>query len=239
MTKLSAVIIAHNEEKNIGRCIDSLKDVADEILVYDNGSEDNTKAICIDKGIHYVEGEWLGYAQTKNKANALAQYDYILSLDADEALSESLQNAILKEKEKGFSGVYQMNRLNNYCGVWVKYGGWYPDKKIRIFPKHIRWVGDFVHESLDYHSLKIKQLSGDLLHYSYYTKEEHIKREKKYARLAYHRSLAKGKQYHPLQNILSAIFCFIKMYLIKGGFIMGKTGWDIAIISSKAKLWRK
>ena len=100
MPKLSAVIITKNEERNIGRCIDSLNDVADEIIVVDSGSTDKTESICKEKGVKFVVNEWKGYIEQKNYANSLAQHKYILSLDADEALSDQLRDSILKVKEE-------------------------------------------------------------------------------------------------------------------------------------------
>ena len=99
MTKLSAVIITLNEERNIGRCIDSMQDVADEIIVVDSGSMDKTEAICNEKGVRFVYNEWKGYIEQKNFANSLAEHEYILSIDADEALSDKLRHSVLKEKE--------------------------------------------------------------------------------------------------------------------------------------------
>ena len=239
MEKISAVIITLNEEKNIGRCVDSLLGIADEILVYDTGSTDQTIEICKNKNVRFLTGEWLGFAATKNTANSLASFDYVLSLDADEAPSQELKKSIVQQKTNGFTGIYSMNRLNNYCGQWIKYAGWYPDKKVRIFPKNTLWKGDFVHETLEIDGQNVCHLQGDILHYTYYTLEEHKQRERRYAKLAYERSVHKGKPYTFFQNLLSAIACFTKMFLIKKGFLIGKLGFQLCWIASKAKMWRK
>lgn len=236
---LSVVIITLNEEKNIGRCLDSVLSLADEVVILDSFSTDNTVNICKEKGITPIQHNWEGYAKTKNYANSLAKHSYILSLDADEALSPTLLNSLQTIKQKGFEGVYSFNRLNNYCGTWIKFAGWYPDTKTRVFPRDkATWRGDFVHETLFVGNLPNTKVEGDLLHYSYYTKEEHIAREKKYAKLAAERAAERGKSYSSLENYLSAFTKFLKMYLIKGGFLHGKTGFTLCAIAAKGKIWR-
>ena len=116
MIKISVVIISYNEEPNIGRCIDSVKSVADEIVVVDSFSKDNTKAICHSKGVSFYENEFLGFAQQKNFAASLAKCDYILSLDADEYLSADLTRSILAIKGDCRYDGYMMNRLSSYAG---------------------------------------------------------------------------------------------------------------------------
>ena len=133
MRKLTAVIIAYNEARNIKRCIASLLNVADEIVVVDSYSTDATPSICKGLGVQFHQRDWKGYSKQKNYGNGLASNDWILSIDADEALSEKLKKSILHEKENGKSYNYSFNRLTNYCGKWIHYCGWYPDTKIRMF----------------------------------------------------------------------------------------------------------
>ena len=128
MNKISAVIITYNEERNIARCLDSLKDVADEIVVLDSFSTDGTEEICRQKKAVFIQHEWIGYASSKNIANEKASNDWILSIDADEALSEMLIDSILKIKNQLSDKFYSFNRLTNYCGTWIKHSGWYPDR---------------------------------------------------------------------------------------------------------------
>jgi glycosyltransferase involved in cell wall biosynthesis len=129
LMKLSAVIITFNEERNLPRCIDSLKGVADEIIVVDSFSTDATRGIAEAAGVTFIQHPFEGHIQQKNVALSLANYELILSLDADEALDETLRDSILKVKETAGSAGYSMNRLTNYCGHWVKYCGWYPIQK--------------------------------------------------------------------------------------------------------------
>ena len=237
-SKLSAVIITFNEERNIERAILSVQDIADEIIIIDSFSTDQTKAICSKHNVQFIERTWEGYSATKNYANSLANYEYILSLDADEALSPALKKSIFSIKTKGFNGAYRCNRLTNYIGKWIKRSGWYPDSKIRIFPKSkAEWDGAFVHEELLLDpNLKEYLLEGDLYHYSYYSYEDHQERADKYSILTAQKFYSKGKKANALKPYLSAIARFISMYLIKLGFLEGGKGFMIAWISAKSNI---
>ncbi|MBS1689005.1 MAG: glycosyltransferase family 2 protein, partial [Bacteroidetes bacterium] len=135
MVKISVVIITLNEEKNLSRCLTSVAGIADEVVVVDSFSTDNTAAIAEKYGARVVNQAFLGYGAQKNFANDQAANDWILSLDADEALSPELQQSILSVKAKPEYDAYSLSRLTNYCGKWVKHCGWYPDKKLRLFDK--------------------------------------------------------------------------------------------------------
>ena len=155
MKKLSATIITLNEEDKIRQCIESLQEVADEIVVVDSMSTDATKSICEEFGVMFIEQKWLGYSEQKNLANKLASHDWILSIDADEVLSDELKKSILEIKnidididtdtdtdidtdtDTDIDIVFSFNRLNNYCGKWIHHGGFYPDRKIRIWNRNI------------------------------------------------------------------------------------------------------
>src|SRR5688572_4200682 len=136
MTGLSVVIITYNEEEKIGQCIDSVKEIADEVVVLDSLSTDNTLAIAKEKNAVIYSHPFEGYSENKNKALQLASHDYALILDADEALSDELAASVKAVKQKGFSGAYTMNRCTNYCGKFIRHGTWYPDKKLRLFNRH-------------------------------------------------------------------------------------------------------
>lgn len=238
MHKLSATIITLNEERNIGRCIDALMPVADEIIVLDSFSTDKTEQICREKGVRFEQRAWEGYAATKNHLNSLASHPWIFSIDADEAPDEELIRAVLRAKEAGFSGVYAVNRLTNYCGKWIKHSGWYPDIKTRLFPKEGSvWEGNYVHEELSFSGNPLTHLlEGHLLHYSYYNFKEHRERADKYSVLTAQKFHAQGKRVGPLKPYLSALGRFISMYVIKLGFLDGKMGFKIAYISAQSNI---
>lgn len=234
MTQISAIIITLNEERNIERCIASLHGVADEVVVIDSGSTDNTKAICEKLGARFVHHDWAGYSGQKNFANAQAKFPYIYSIDADEALSEELKKSILEAKAKGLNGVYKHNRLTNYCGAWIKHLGWYPDVKVRLFPSSTRWEGE-IHEQLVFEgNPKEIFLAGDLLHYSYNNQIEHRERADKYSMLTAKKMFDQGKKASALKPLLSSIARFFSMYFIRLGFLDGGAGFRISVISAQS-----
>ena len=147
MTPISVVIITLNEEKNIGRCIVSVLDIADEIVVLDSLSTDKTKEICLNYPVKFFEQPFLGYIEQKNKALEFSTYPHVLSLDADEEISAELKKSIQKVKENGVGDGYYFNRLTNYCGKWIKHTDWYPDQKLRLFDKRKgQWSGTNPHD---------------------------------------------------------------------------------------------
>lgn len=240
MKKISATIITLNEEDKIRQCLESLQGVADEIVVVDSLSTDNTKSICEEFGVRFIEQKWLGYSEQKNLANNIASHDWILSIDADEVLSDELKKSILKIKNeeretKNEELVYSFNRLNNYCGKWIHHSGFYPDKKIRIWNRKIgKWEG-IVHEVIKF-STKVKEvhLKGDLLHYSYSKPEDFEKQVFKFAEMRAQHYFDKGKKNAGLLSVVSPIFFFIKHYLIRLGFLDGKEGFVMCWVSAKA-----
>lgn len=237
MKKLSATIITLNEEDKIRPCLESLKKVADEIVVVDSLSTDSTKKICEEFGVKFVEQKWLGYSEQKNLANKLASNDWILSIDADEVLSEKLINSILKIKENDTpdNHIFSFNRLNNYCGKWIHHSGFYPDKKIRIWNRNIgKWEG-IVHEIIKFtENIKEIHLKGDLLHYSYNKPEDFEKQVFKFAELRAQHYFDKGKKNAALLKIVSPIYFFIQHYFFRLGFLDGKEGFTMCLVAAKA-----
>lgn len=232
MIKLSAVIITLNEEKNIARCIESLKPVADEILVVDSLSTDKTRAICESYRVRFVEQKFLGYVEQKNFALNLATYDHVLSLDADEALDERLQKEILKVKADFKADGYEFNRLTQYNGFWVRHCGWYPDTKLRIVKKHqARWVGNNPHDALNVDGV-VSHISGDLLHYSYDSISSHVLQTNKFSTIEAHSLFSKGKRATLTKLVTRPPFQFFKDYILKKGFLDGKYGFIICFINS-------
>lgn len=234
--KISGVIITLNEEQNIERCIKSLMAVCDEIVVIDSGSTDKTEDICKNYGVNFIHQDFLGYTNQKNFAIDQAKYDYILSLDADESLSDELTNEILKIKTNWQFDGYEMNRLTNYCGQWVYHTGWYPDRKIRLFKRDkARWKGGALHEKMTMNdAASLTRIKGDLLHYSYYTIDDHLKQIEKFTKIASKELFEKGYKPGKLKVIFSGPVRFIRDFVVKRGFMDGYTGFRIALVSSFA-----
>ncbi len=235
---LTAVIITKNEERNIRRCLESVKDVADEIVVVDSLSTDATEEICHEYKVKFVKQEWLGYSGQKNFANNIASNDWIFSIDADEALSDELKKSLLEIKNKDFSDatVFSMNRLTNYCGHWIRHCGWYPDSKIRIWNRKIgKWKGD-IHETIEYEtSVDIQHLKGDLEHYSYYSLEEHIRQADKFTTLTALDAFKSGKRCDGIWKLrVKTTWKFMHDYLFQLGFLDGYYGYIVCKISAFA-----
>lgn len=240
MVRLSAVIITFNEERNIARCIDSLQGVADEIVVVDSFSVDATPEICRSKGVHFISHAFEGYIEQKNFALDQASCDHILSLDADEALSDELRQSILRVKSAWNEDAYSMNRLTNYCGTWVRHGGWYPDRKVRLFRKNSgRWTGINPHDEFRLVSGgRQSHIKGDLLHYSYYTIDDHERQIDRFSAIGAKALFEKGVRSNVLKLMYKPAARFFRNYLLKMGFLDGKTGWIIARKSTKAVYWK-
>ncbi len=234
MIKLSVVIITFNEEQNIKRCLESVKEVADEIVVLDSFSTDNTEAICKNYGVNFFTHTFDGHIQQKNRAITYASSPYILSVDADEALSEELKRSILQKKKNWDADGYTLNRLTNYCGKWIHHCGWYPDRKLRLFDSRKgKWAGLNPHDKyfMDKGAV-VKHLKGDLLHYSYYTVEQHHQQTEKFSTIAAKSLFDKGKKTSFLNIWFSPLIRFIRDYFFNLGFLDGKTGLTICLISA-------
>lgn len=241
MIKLSAVIITFNEEKNIERCLVSLKEVADEIVVLDSFSKDRTKEICLQHGVQFFEHAFDGHIQQKNRAITYASYNHVLSLDADEALDDTLRESVLAVKANFSKQGYYMNRLTNYCGHWVRHCGWYPDKKLRLWDRTKgEWRGVNPHDKFELFEgdKNAGHLKGDLLHYSYYTLDDHYKQVEYFTNIASKAYFEKGKKAPLYKLILNPLAKFIDHYLLHLGFLDGRAGYLISRISAYAT-WLK
>jgi glycosyltransferase involved in cell wall biosynthesis len=231
MEKLSAVIICFNEEKNIGRCIDSVKTVADEILILDSYSTDQTVAIAESMGAVVKQEAFKGFIEKKNKAVELASYDFVLSLDADEVLDPILLASIRRAKESFTNRVYRMNRCSNYCGQFIRHGSWYPDSKIRLFDRRIaRWGGTNPHDRIVLQgNIQVKQMKGDILHFSYRTISEHVIQNNKLSTLAAESLHAEGKKTNLFNVFFRPWWAFFVSYIFRAGFMDGLFGFVIAV----------
>jgi len=232
MDKLSVVIITFNEEKNIGRCILSVKAIADEIIVVDSFSTDNTRAICMEHQVRFVEHNFEGYGMQKNIALGLASNDFVLSLDADEALDDSLIASIKNIRQQGFkSAAYSMNRRTNYCGRWILHGSWYPDTKVRLFNRNkIQWNNDRIHEKpVIPPGVEVIHLTGDILHYSYTSIDEHVQQNNRFSTISAQAMFSNGKKTSLAKILFNPCWAFVSSYLIRAGFMDGFFGYVIAV----------
>lgn len=236
MLPFSITIITYNEEKNIGRCIDSIMGLTDDIIVVDSYSVDNTEKICMEKNVHFYKNNFKGYLEQKNYAASLAKHDFILSLDADEALSENLRSMVKEVMQKPQADGFSFNRLTNYCGKWIKHCGWYPDKKIRIYNKHkAKWAGQRIHEYLQFEdNCKIQHLKADLLHYSYYTISDHILQMEKFTSIFALELFEKKKKISTAKIVFSPVIRFLRDYIFKLGILDGYYGFIVCGMSAHA-----
>ncbi len=226
MPPISAVIITLNEESCIERCIRSVLTVADEVVVVDSLSTDRTPEICRKLGEKFIEQKFLGYIEQKNFALEQAAFDHVLSLDADEALSEELSRSILKVKDNWKHDAYQFNRLNKFCGHWIHHTNYYPDRKLRLFDRRKgQWGGVNPHDKVIMDpGTTTGRLKGDLLHWLCETYEEHIDTINKFSTIAAREAFKKGEKCPAWKVFYKPVWRFIQYYFVKRGFMDGYMG---------------
>ncbi|WP_179346344.1 glycosyltransferase family 2 protein [Winogradskyella ursingii] len=230
MPKLSGVIITFNEERNIENCLQSLVDVVDEIVVVDSYSTDRTKEICEGFNVKFIEKKFLGYIEQKNFALTQASHDYIVSLDGDESLSETLQKSIINVKSNWKYDGYYCNRLNNFCGQWIKHSDWYPNKKLRVFDRRkAKWTGINPHDNvkLNDSNSKTGYLKGDILHQTYQSYSEFNQKTEYFSSIAAKAYFKKGKKAPIWKIIWNPAWAFFKSYFLRLGFLDGFNGYVI------------
>ena len=215
-----------------------MKGVTDEILVVDSFSTDRTAKICAEKGVRLVKHAFEGHIEQKNYAMSLAGYDHILSLDADEALSEKLKASIVAAKLNWKHDGYRVNRLTNYCGKWIRHSGWYPDRKLRLWDRRRGcWGGVNPHDRVIMdETASTGGLSGDLFHYSYYSLQQHIAHVNSFSGIAAKASYDQGRQSHVvIDMVCNPFLTFLKKYCLQLGLLDGYYGFLIAVISGFGK----
>ncbi|MCD6288523.1 MAG: glycosyltransferase family 2 protein [Candidatus Hydrogenedentes bacterium] len=249
-TPISVCIIAGNEEDSIGACLDSVSPIADEIVVVlDSRSTDRTSEICTGHGARVVRHDWLGHVRQKDYCVGLAKNDWVFCIDADERVSPELAACVNRLRNEGFSAAaYSVRRRNFYLGRWMRYGGWYPDRKVRLFDRRrARWGGINPHDHVIVDAdARCDRLDFDLLHYTYRDLTHHTRVINSYATIAAQEKADRGSTRlvtfrlftHPAAK-------FIKTYLLQGDFLAGTRGFIHAVQASYlvflkyAKLWEK
>jgi glycosyltransferase involved in cell wall biosynthesis len=238
---ISATVITFNEEKKIEACLISLRRVADEIVVVDSFSTDRTEEICRRMGVRFIQHVFEGYVAQKNFAVSQATHDFILALDADERLSDELVDSVLKVKMNwGDPDGYSFNRFNNYCGHWIRFCGWYPDRKIRLWNRTKGWwSGTDPHDKVMLDSSRVKKLKGDILHFAYFSVDEHLRQMNKFAEVAARAKFAKGeKPIFLVHVILNPLFKFVKKFFLQLGFLDGYYGFVFCAAASSLNFFK-
>ena len=230
--KISVAIITFNEESNIRRALDSVHPFADEILVVDSHSQDNTASIARQMGARVIERDFPGYIEQKNFALAQSSYDYVFSLDGDEAVSPQLCEAILTVKHQWVGPGYSFNRITWYVDRWVHHCGWYPDKKLRLVDRRLaRWKGVNPHDILQCEAGPSIHLKGNLFHYSYHSISDHVLQTNQFTSISARAHFQKGVRSNLLKIITRPIFKFLRDYFWKKGFLDGYYGFVICSIN--------
>ncbi len=235
MTTLSIVLIVKDESENIVSCLESAN-FADEIVVVDAGSQDDTLELAAkytDK--IFVEPEWPGYGVQRQRAQGYATSEWILMLDADERITPELQQSITRiVKDNEQNCVYDTARLSHCFGRYIRHSGWYPDYVTRLYPRaKAAYNASMVHEKLEYPAeLSVKKLTGDLLHYTYRDMNHYLVKSAGYAEAWSKQRYEQGKRATLLQGALHAVGCFVRMYILRAGFLDGRQGLLLAFLSS-------
>lgn len=227
---LSVVVITYNEEANIRRCLESVAAIADEVIVLDSGSEDQTRAIASELGARVEVHPFDGHIEQKNRARAMATCTWVLSLDADEALDPQLRESILRLKQEGSTcAACTMNRLNFYRGVAIKTCGWYPDRKLRLWRNGVgSWIGNNPHDRYAVpDDAEIVHLPGDILHDTYPDKEALIRQSKKFASISARNLKRKNGFVLALKMLFGPLFRFVRTWVFQRGCTSGRRGWEL------------
>jgi len=235
---LSVILIVKNEAANIRACLESVA-WADEIVVVDSGSTDDTVAICKELGALVHVHDWPGFGVQKNRALAYAGKDWVLSLDADERVTPELRaeiEAVLRNEHT--PDAYRIPRLSNYCGRFMRHSGWYPDLLPRLFKRgKARFSDDLVHERLIAEG-EPGTLQGLLLHYAFDDMEEVLQKINQYSTAGAKMMQQRGRQASLTGAVLRGIWSFIRTYVLRGGFLDGREGFMLAVSNAEGTYYR-
>ena len=231
---ISVVIITKNEAHIIGNTLQSLQPVIRDIVIVDSGSTDNTVNICRQFNAHIIETNWAGYGINKNKGIAAAKNDWILSLDADEAIDEELKRSLQQLSLQNENEVFNIRFKNFFCNKWIRFGEWGFDKHIRLFNRRkVKWNNAAVHENLIFpEGVKVTMLKGNILHYTVQSPQEYADKMTGYSRMNAMKYFESGKKPNFFKLYLSPVFAFLQHYIFRLGFLDGKEGFLIAKTTS-------
>ena len=236
MPTLSVAMIVKNEAQDLAQCLDSVKDWVDEIVILDSGSADETEQIARRYGAKfYQHTDWQGFGKQRQLAQQYVTSDYVLWLDADERVSDELRHSIQQAVQQNqLNAVYQLPRLSEVFGRQIRHSGWYPDYVVRLYRTQFAKYGDeLVHEKVHYPATaEVKKLNGDLYHYTYKDIHHYLVKSASYAKAWATQREAQGKTASLFDGVTHALGCFVKMYLLKAGFLDGKQGFLLAVLSA-------
>ena len=249
MPTISVAMIVKNESQDLAKCLETVKDWVNEIVILDSGSTDNTKEIALSYGAKFYENtDWPGFGKQRQLAQQFVTSDYVLWLDADErvtpALRESILNAVAQDRA---NTVYQLPRVSEVFGRAIRHSGWYPDYVVRLYRTNYAQYGDeLVHEKVHYPAgTKVEKLTGDLEHFTYKSIHHYLVKSAGYGKAWADQRQAKGKKATLFQGVTHALSCFLKMYVFRAGFLDGKQGFLLAVLSAHstfvkyADLWER
>ena len=235
MSSVSVIIIAKNEEEMLEACLQSVR-WANEIIVIDSGSSDNTVAIAKKAGASvYIHSDWPGFGRQRQIAQTYASCEWVFWIDADERVSEKLAVEIRqKVSENNQNHVFAIPRLSWVFGRYIRHSGWYPDYVVRLYARKKTTYDDaLVHEKVIVTAaLSRQKLTADLIHFTYRDLHHYLIKSARYAQLWADQKQLQNKKASLLQAVLHASGCFIKMYLLKLGFLDGRQGFLLAVLSS-------
>lgn len=233
MAKLSVIIITRNEAANIRACIDTVA-WADEIVVVDAGSTDDTVAYAREIGAHvYVHADWPGFGSQKNRALGYATGEWVFSIDADERVTQELRSEIEQAMNEAEADGYYCPRLSQFCGQFIHHCGWYPDYVLRLFKRDAgRFSDSLVHESVLLTG-KTAKLKAPLLHYSYLTSDDVERKVEHYSNAAAQQMFLAGKRSNRFDATLRGGWAFVRTYVLRLGVLDGFSGWEIACMNAR------
>jgi len=234
---LSIIIITKNEVEHIERCLESVS-WADEIIVFDSGSTDGTVSVCRKYSAHVYETDWPGFGVQKQRALDMATGHWVLSIDADEHISNDLKLEIeLAIKQSEIQG-YEIPRLSSYCGRAMKHGGWWPDHVLRLFQRESgRFTDDLVHERILVEGL-VGRLKNSLLHEAFVNPEEVLAKVNSYSSLGAEKLFKQGKSSSLIGAVFRGIWTFFRTYIIKAAFLDGAQGFMLAISNAEGTYYK-
>ena len=236
LARLSVVIITKNEAANIADCLASVA-FADEVVVVDSGSTDGTPGLARSLGARVLDtADWPGFGPQKNRGLAQAQFEWVLSLDADERVPPQLAEEIRQAMASGTPSAYDMPRLTQFCGQWIRHCGWTPDRVLRLFRREVAiFSDDLVHERvLVQPGVAVAQLSVALLHYSYPTPTHYWRKLEQYSQAWAQQRHARGQTTSMLRAGLAAVVAFVRSYVFRLGFLDGAMGFAVCTMQAQA-----